>query len=325
MKRSTVFYFMLIGFSCQAFLLVNFPQAEISNGMVKAKLLLPDAKTGYYQATRFDWSGLIESLEYKGHSYFGQWFKTYDPKVHDAVTGPVEEFNPIGYDDAKAGDSFLKIGVGTLLKPDDKPYSSFILYEIANPGKWTVKKQNDQVEFRHELKDVSGFSYVYSKTVRLIKGKPQLVLEHSLKNSGNKVIETNVYDHNFFVIDKQPTGTAIKIKFPFEVSGTGKGIGTLAVVNGKEINYLQDLIDKEIVYIPTLLGFGKEHKDYDFRIENHKSGAGVRIMSDQPIERMAFWSSSTTYCPEPYIHIKVDPGKEYKWEIRYYFYEIPIE
>jgi hypothetical protein len=63
-------------------------------------------------------------------------------------------------------------------------------------------------------------------------------------------------------------------------------------------------------------------KDYDFRIENHRSGAGVRIKGDKPLARMVFWASPTVSCPEPYIHIKADPGKEFKWAISYQFYEL---
>src|ERR1035438_1863877 len=51
----------------------DFPQALISNGTVHATLYLPDTEKGYYRATRFDWSGIIPSLRYQGHSYFGQW------------------------------------------------------------------------------------------------------------------------------------------------------------------------------------------------------------------------------------------------------------
>ena len=40
----------------------QFPQAEISNGQIHAKLYLPDPQKGYYRATRFDWSGVISSL-----------------------------------------------------------------------------------------------------------------------------------------------------------------------------------------------------------------------------------------------------------------------
>ena len=34
------------------------PQAEITNGQIRVKLYLPDARNGYYRATRFDWSGV---------------------------------------------------------------------------------------------------------------------------------------------------------------------------------------------------------------------------------------------------------------------------
>ena len=95
---------------------VDFPEASISNGLIQAKLYLPDPAKGYYQATRFDWSGQIPSLTYNGHSYFGLWNPApYDPKLHDAITGPVEEFLTdgmgLGYADAKAGGTFVKIGV----------------------------------------------------------------------------------------------------------------------------------------------------------------------------------------------------------------------
>lgn len=302
--------------------LINFPHAEISNGIISAKLYLPDSKSGYYQATRFDWSGVISSLDYKGHSYFSEWFKVYDVRKHDAITGPVEEYEPIGYDNAKEGEKFLKIGVGALRKPNEKSYSSYTLYEITNPGEWTVKKRANRVEFIHELTDDSGYSYLYRKTVKLTKGKPELVLEHSLKNTGKRKIEGNVYNHNFYVIDGQPTGPDIKIKFPFEISGAGKGLGVIAEIKGKEINYLQNLKPNENVHIPVLTGFGDSIRDYDFRIENHKSGAGVRITGDKPLSKMVFWSSSTTSCPEPYIHISIGPGEEFKWKINYEFYEI---
>src|SRR4051794_3839329 len=68
----------------------DWPQAEISNKAVIARLYLPDAEKGYYQGTRFDWSGVISSVKANGHEYFGQWFEKYDPKIHDAIQGPVE-------------------------------------------------------------------------------------------------------------------------------------------------------------------------------------------------------------------------------------------
>jgi len=74
---------------------MKFPQTEISNGLIHAKIYLPDLHEGYYRGSRFDWSGNIASLDYNGHNYFGQWFSKYDPEIHDAIMGPVEEFTPL--------------------------------------------------------------------------------------------------------------------------------------------------------------------------------------------------------------------------------------
>jgi hypothetical protein len=302
----------------------KFPEAEITNGLIRAHLYLPERGTGYYQGTRFDWSGIITSLEYKGHSYYGQWFAKYSPTAHDAVMGPVEEFGPVGYNEAKTGESFVKIGIGSLTKPSDAAYSSYKLYEFVNPGKWEIRKKDDQIQYIHKLDD-KLYPYEYTKTIKLTKGKSQLVISHSLKNKGTKVIETDVYDHNFLLIDKQPTGPGYVVKFPVEVSGTGKGIGELYQIQGKQLTYLKDFARSESIYCGGLQGLSDNPKDYDIRVENVKTGAGVRITCDRPLLKLVFWSSSTTVCPEPYLLIKAEPGKEFTWTITYDYYVSEVQ
>lgn len=302
------------------------PAAEISNGPIKARLYLPDAENGYYRATRFDWSGVMASLEYQGHNYFGVWFGRYDPKINDAITGPVEEYrtgaSSLGYAEAKPGDTFIRIGVGLVKKIDDGPYQQFKTYDIVNNGKWTVKPSADSVEFTHEVTDPSsGYAYLYKKTVRLVKGQPQMVIEHSLKNTGKKTIETNVYNHEFFVIDNQPTGPDFTVKFPFEVKAAADLKG-LAEVKGNELHYLKELPPGLQVH-SELTGFSDSSKDFDFRVENHKTGASVHVTGDYTLSKIDFWSPRTTVCPEAYINMKIEPGKEQQWKIRYDFYVLP--
>lgn len=324
MKKLLFLTCTLISLS-SAMWVANFPQADIKNESIKATLYLPNAQQGFYQGTRFDWSGVIASLEYQGHQYFSQWFEKYDPKVHESATGPVEEFTVLGYDEAKPGDTFLKIGVGALRKADDSKYAFAKYYDIVDPGKWTVNKKADRVEFTHELKDAAGYSYIYRKTVRLTKGKPQLVLEHSLKNTGKKAIATSVYNHNFFTIDNEPTGPGIEVKFPFNVQagGSTKGFGDIVLASNNKITYSRPLNKGESVFSSGLEGFGTSAKDYDFKIENRKTGAGVRMTSDQPILKIVYWACSTTSCPEPYIALNAAPGQEIKWKINYDFYTFP--
>ncbi len=235
--------------------------------------------------------------------------------------GPVEEFAPIGHDEAKAGGRFIKIGVGSLSKPDESAYDSFKLYTIANPGKWKIKKKTDQIQFVHELNDAE-YSYEYMKTIHLTKGKPELVIRHTLRNTGKKTIETNVYNHNFLLIDKQPIGPDYLVKFSVDVKGNGKGFGEIAQIQGNKMMFLRKLDKGESVYCSGLLGSCNETIDYDLIVQNRKTGAGVRIRCDQPVLKLVFWASLKTVCPEPYIQIKVDPGKEFNWKISYEYFTI---
>ncbi|MCP4978241.1 MAG: hypothetical protein GY931_19005 [Maribacter sp.] len=299
------------------------PMAKISNGQIRAEIYLPDIEKGYYQGTRFDWSGVMPVLEYEGHSYFGKWFKNYNPKVHESVMGPVEEFAPIGYKEVEVGETFMKIGVGRLIKPQEPKYSKFKTYEIHDAGEWGVIKSSNGITFKHTL--VKGdYPYEYEKIISLSKGKPEMVLEHTFTNTGNKTIETETYNHNFFFIDTMNIGPGYTVKFPFNLSEKGeiKGIGEFAEINGNKIIYIKDLGEKDNVYIGSLTGNQTNKNAYDYRIENKTSGAGVRITCDRPLSRLVFWSAQKTVCPEPYINIKVAPGKTFTWKITYNFYTL---
>lgn len=296
----------------------QYPQAEIANSRIRAKLYLPDAKSGYYQATRFDWSGVVSSLEWRGHQYFGQWFPRHDPKINDAITGPVEEFSGLGYDDAKPGEAFVRIGVGAVRKPVEPAYRQFFTYDIVDPGRWTVDAGKDKIEFRHELGSTSGYAYDYRKTVRL--DGDRLVLEHRLKNTGRRTIATSVYNHNFFMLDGQPTGPDVVVRFPFEPRATA-ALGGLAEIRGRDLVYLQELQARQTVFT-EITGYGAAVRDHDIRVENRKTGAGVRQTSDRPMSKLMFWSPRTTVCPEAYIALRIEPGREQSWRITYEFYQV---
>jgi hypothetical protein len=217
----------------------NHPSHQITNGEIAATVYLPDAKNGFYTTTRFDWSGAVGSLKYKGHDYYGIWWSKitdiydfgYEGPGKDvlsadftAMVGPAEEFGALGYNDVPAGGLFVKPGVGAL-KRDEMNYNHSRPYVIANGGKWDVKTSRDAVEFTHTLSEPSiSFGYVYTKVVRLTPGKPQMTIAHVMRNTGSKPIVTNVYNHNFTTIDKQPTGPDVEVTVPWQMTrAAGRG------------------------------------------------------------------------------------------------------
>jgi len=315
----------------------DFPNAEIANGQIRAKIYLPDAQNGYYRGTRFDWSGVVYSLQYKGHNYYGPWVQRTDAKVHDfvyegaeivggpcsSITGPADEFGQVGWEEAKPGGRFIKIGVGALGRRDEDRYDNFQLYEIVNPGKWTIGRSRDSIDFTQELADSSsGYGYVYRKAVRLVKGSPEMVLEHRLKNTGTRPIRTTVYNHNFLVLDGQPPGAPLAITVPFQIQTQRPPNKELAEIRGNRIVYLKTMGGQDLATAP-LEGFNDSPADNEIRIENSKLGAGMKISSDRPLARESLWSIRSVMAMEPFVAIAVEPGGEFSWKSTYRYYTLP--
>jgi hypothetical protein len=315
------------------------PTAELRSGPLRAKLYLPDAKNGFYRGTRFDWSGMIETVEYGGHKFYGRWFQGTDPAVHDfeyrgpdivagpntAATGPAEEFNTnnkaLGFDEAKAGGTFVKIGVGVLRRPDERDYDRFRLYEIVNAGKWTNHIARDSAEFIQELSDpASGYAYEYRKTVRLLGSSAELHIAHAFRNTSKKTISSRVYNHNFLVIDGEAPGPDLTISVPFAIRSQRPPDATLAEIKGKQIVYRKTLEGRDRVTTP-MEGFGADASDYDVRVVNTKTGAGVRVMADRPLVNLMLWSIRAVMSVEPFIEFSVKPGKTYSWTLTYRYFK----
>lgn len=100
-----------------------------------------------------------------------------------------------------------------------------------------------------------GYAYLYRKTVRLVKGKPELLIEHSLRN--RKQSDRHYADnHNCFVIDHEVVGPDLDFKF---------------VCTPKLVPVFRHELEDKGVFT-ELAESGTEIKDYDFR---YRSGETI--------------------------------------------------
>jgi hypothetical protein len=306
------------------------PHRDISNGIVSAKVYLP-GENGFYRGTRFDRAGVVAHATYKGTDYGQYWFSSTSPAVHDfawqngqvtvstasGAAGPSEEFTTIGFDEAGKGGRFLKIGVG-ILKRDTDTYDFVHTYPVLNEGKRGFSATKDSVRLTQDLSDQeTGYGYSYVKTVKLTPGKPQMVIEHVLKNTGKKDLVTSVYCHNFLSLS--PGNENIVLTAPFTLVAGKPLAPDAAQVSGKTLKYLRAVKEGESVTSP-FTGFSDKVSDYDFKVVNSKTGFGQRIRADQPLARINFWSIRTTFSWEPYIAISLKPGETKRWTYTYDYF-----
>ncbi|MDR3475873.1 MAG: hypothetical protein P4M09_29865 [Devosia sp.] len=300
------------------------PSVTIGNGLITAKIYRIDPIRGFYRGQRFDQAGVVGVLSLGNQHFYGPWFDLVSsvdldnpdrPEglvvgANSAISGPVEEFAPAGYDAAAPGGSFLKIGVGRLRRPDAKDYDHARDYALVDGGKRDTITTASSITF---TQDVAG-GYHYVKTLRLVPGKPQLRIEHVLTNTGTVPINTNVYDHNFLNLGRGNGDVAVT--FPFVITPDLTPDPRLAQVKGNGFAFVRPLTgDERVAFL--ISGFGPSARDYDVTVRNVKTGVAVRVTGDDRLVRLYTWSIRTVMAVEPFVGIDLAPGATKRWAYTY--------
>lgn len=286
---------------------------SLKKGSTCLTLADPLAKEPYYRGTRFDRSGIILSLEHAGHVFVRPWFREYDPYMHDAVSGPAEEFTQIGYDAAFPGENFLKIGVGWL-KRNYAPYDRFKLYEVVDSGHISVEKEAGSALFTQILPGC----YDYSKRV-LIPEEGKLRLEHSLKNTGGSPLDFYVYSHNFFMLDGKPVNGNTRIILSFKPIGDWRAKYDCVRLADFGIAFDRALAEGESVFMGNLREAETSKVPFTFVLADYETRMTVSGTCDRKIDYSVFWANPDVACIEPYMPLHVLPGETAEWTLEYLF------
>ena len=297
----------------------KYPMHTLKKGDLTVTIYLPDAEKGYYRGTRFDWSGLVGQVTYKGHTFFGPWKATHDPAYAEDADAIAEEFGingPPSFSEAKAGEPFIKIGVGVLERPDDKAYDFMHPYKIVTPGKWEIAHYEGAIEFIQDLEGPRGWSYRYIKRIGLNAQGTGFTVMHQLENSGKKAIETQHYCHNFVILDEQPVGPGYQVIFPFTLKAKRQMEG--AKIDGTILGFSRELKEKEALF-SELEGNRNSDKDNQVIVKHAQKGIAVTIGGDGVLDHFNFFAVRRSVCPEPFVNVKLEPGKTMKWKTTYTF------
>jgi len=157
--------------------------------------------------------------------------------------------------------------------------------------------------------------------LRLTPKKTEMILTHSLRNTGKRAIQTNVYNHNFLVLDGAAPAPGVTITVPFAMQSSRPPKQELAEIRDHEIHYLKTLAGEDVVATP-MQGFGTTADDNQVRVENTALGAGISLKSDRPLLRESLWSIRSVLAVEPFISVTVEPGAEFTWTTVYEYYTL---
>jgi hypothetical protein len=255
---------------------------------------------------RFDRSAVVTQITFANHQMVNQ-------------LGLPDEFGQlgvgaIGFDDAVAGEQFIKPGVGVLIKPDHNAYRSSNEYDFALSISTEIKHTGNQLFVQQVSPVVRGYAYRLVKTYDVNTDENTLIITYSLTNAGSRRFDLEHYNHNFLTLDNKPFGEQYHITL-------GKAVESLPHswmhMQGNRL-----VIDGE----PGAVGFVQVNEKYtakqaDLSIFSTDGKLGIELTGDQPAYRFAHFFTANSYSPERFTRVWLEPQQQFSWQARYHFVE----
>jgi hypothetical protein len=217
---------------------------------------------------------------------------------------------PLGYAAVKPGESFPKIGVGSLRRVDDAAYNFMREYPL-DPFAFEVHQEGNAVTFHAPGCSVGPWRFDYTK--RLVVDDATLRIEYHLVNRGVLPITTEEYCHNFFRVADENIDERLVLECSFplapQLNDPRAGIeGRTLRLSDLHKGYLL-LVQKEALPL--------EPVKWTLRLPGK---AGVAVTEDFPLHRFTLWSMTHAISPEFLIWLDVPPHAEKRWRRTYRFF-----
>jgi hypothetical protein len=289
-------------------------EIQLHSSRLKVTLSFPGS---VYQGSRFDWTGFITQVTLDGSHTFCVP-ESLQPGAGSGGSGLCNEFGidqPVGYDDARPGELFPKLGIGLLRRPDDDAYSFGHPYEVVHTFKMQVAASHDQAMVNVDPIDCRGYAARLSKTIQ-VEGN-RLEIAYVLENTGQKAILTHEYVHNFVGIDCQPIWPDYRLRFPYPLQLDEKasvGLDGLAI-QGSEITFNRPL--KSLYLRPQ--GFTRSDTP-QWEMVHQSSRAGLREVDDFMPLRVAVWGTFHVLSPEIFVGLSLPSRARRTWTRRFEFF-----
>ncbi|MCF8380812.1 MAG: hypothetical protein K9H49_14665 [Bacteroidales bacterium] len=274
----------------------------------------------YYKGSRFDWTGKIISVKYKSIEVTG----VEKMKVQDEFNygkGFYNEFGieaAVGFSETKMGDWFHKIGVG-LLKKQAEEYSFATNYEIR-PAEFTVSSLPNKIKIHCKSQSINDYAYELIKEIELLESS--FVIHYFLKNTGEKAIITNEYNHNFLAVNKDLIGSNYVLTFPFEIKPKlfGETVNPEQKVTIGQNKISFSGTPQEQFFFSKLSG--NEKVPASWELINTKNKPGISETGNFTTQKINLWGWKHVISPELFFEINIKPGEEIRWERRYRIFEV---
>lgn len=273
-----------------------------------------------YSFSRFDWTGKIVKVTFQNSQLYSME-RTDCQNENDFGKGFYNEFGidtALGFEETDMGGWFHKIGVG-LLKKDSTQYQFHKRYEI-DPAEFEVIPESNRIVINCKSKKVNGYAYVLQKEIELHDSS--FTLKYHLKNTGEKEIITDEYNHNFTAINKDLIGTNYVLKFPFQLKPEffGEAVDPEGKVTIGQSEMMFNSSPQEQFFFSNLTG--SENVQAAWELINLECKIGISEIGSFQTNKVNLWGWKHVISPELFFKIFLKPDQSIEWSRNYRVYKV---
>lgn len=271
-----------------------------------------------YRAHRFDRSSLVKSVATKNGVEFLAG-ESLQADVH-AGFGLCSEFGlrlAHGFDQCTNGERFSKIGVGTMLRPDQSDYDFRRLYPGFIEADLTREASSTSLTFRSRSRGSSNFAWELVRHWWVEQNVLSCTVE--LGNLGSEVIETDEYCHNF--LRPGPGRSLASPGLELHASGTFAcppsplvDPRAASVWTAEELRFNGP--SDEDIWAPNIAQAQDGLSWWELRAGD---SPWVREEISPRAFRMDIWAKTHVIAPELFLAITIAPGASKTWTRRWIF------
>ena len=276
---------------------------KIERGDLVAYIAEPGKR---YARTRFDWTGFIPQIYFKGHTFCtpeGDDWHTNDT----GGEGLCNEFKAsnidMGFDNNN--NFFLKPGVGLLERTDDKPYHFAVDYRIKKPFPCTMQVGDDHIDFKLDAIELDGLAYETNKHIGIIND--MLIITTTIANIGEKPLHFREYNHNFLSINGLGANPNVNLSLPKKYRNSVETEGL--VTNEGSITFTDKIKSSFMIYCEDV----DPYRPMRWKLYDERANISVQEFGDFNVTDFFAWGGPHVISPEVYGDFPVKPGMSRSW------------
>ena len=284
----------------------------LESGRLRVEMALPGAS---YRGSRWSWSGFITQATLDGrHTFCTSEGEEQGSSRGVGLCNEWGIFAPVGFDSARAGEKFPKLGVGLLTKPDEKPYSFTRAYEIE-PFERRVERAASTYSLQIVTEPLECRGYAARLREAFSVQENRLRIETEIENVGSEMIQTHEYRHNFLALDGAEIGPDYTLNVPYRIEASSEVAPDLRI-GEREASFDRTPRNSFLQVLGGAAGVGA-NAWWELR---HASGVRVRETISVALEELKVWGAAHVLSPEAFVPVRVEPGASQAWAREYEFF-----